>query len=134
MSVSVIKAYLPTLVVFLLIDMLWLVVIARTFYREQIGFLMRSNVNWIPAILFYLLFVAGLLIFAVAPAFEGQSLPRAAVLGGLFGLFCYSTYDLTNYATLKDWPLTIVVVDIVWGMALSAIVASAGYLIAGWLP
>jgi uncharacterized membrane protein len=127
------KLYLATVPVFFLIDMIWLGFVARNFYREQLGALLSPKVNWTAAILFYLLFIAGILIFAVLPALEKGSWSKAAVMGALFGLFTYATYDLTNLATLNKWPLTVVVVDIVWGMVLCASVASVSYLLAQWL-
>jgi len=125
-----IKIYLITLPVFLAIDLLWLGLIAKKFYREQIGFLMKSNVNWFAAIVFYLLFVAGLVIFAISPSLEKKSWLNAIWLAALFGLFTYSTYDLTNLATLKEWPFLLTVVDILWGMFLSIMVTLISYFIA----
>ncbi len=108
--------------------MLWLGVIAKDFYQEKlVDFL--GPVNWTAAIIFYLIFIVGVLIFAVVPALESQSLTKALVLGALFGFFAYATYDLTNLATLKDWPLSIVVVDMLWGAVLSGSVATASYII-----
>ncbi len=120
--------YLLTIPVFFAIDMLWLGVIAKDFYQEKlVDFL--GPVNWTAAIIFYLIFIVGVLIFAVVPALESQSLTKALVLGALFGFFAYATYDLTNLATLKDWPLSIVVVDMLWGAVLSGSVATASYII-----
>ncbi len=121
--------YFLTLPVFLGIDMIWLGVIAKNLYKNKIGHLMTENVNWPAALVFYLLFIVGLIIFSVAPALEKESLLRAAILGGLFGLFTYATYDLTNYATLRNWPLDLVIIDILWGTVLGLVVASASYFI-----
>lgn len=120
--------YLLTIPVFFLIDMLWLGVLAKGFYQDKLGGFL-GPVNWTAAIIFYLIFIVGILIFAVAPALESQSLAKAVVLGALFGFFTYATYDLTNLATLKDWPIIVVVVDIVWGAVLSGSVAAVSYLI-----
>lgn len=120
--------YLLTVPVFFAIDMLWLGVVAKGFYQEKlVNFL--GPVNWTAAIVFYLIFIVGILIFAVMPALQTQSLMKALVLGALFGFFAYATYDLTNLATLKDWPLTVVIVDTLWGAVLSGSVATASYLI-----
>ncbi|QQR64798.1 DUF2177 family protein [Candidatus Kaiserbacteria bacterium] len=120
--------YLLTVPVFFAIDMLWLGVVAKGFYQEKlVNFL--GPVNWTAAIVFYLIFIVGILIFAVIPALQEQSLMKAVVLGALFGFFTYATYDLTNLATLKDWPILIVFVDILWGAVLSGSVATASYLI-----
>lgn len=120
--------YLATVPVFFLIDMVWLGFVARGFYQTNLGYLL-GPVNWPAAIIFYLLFIVGIIIFAVAPALEAGSLTKALVFGVLFGFFTYATYDLTNLATVKDWPLIVVFVDIAWGMVLSGSVATASYFI-----
>lgn len=125
--------YLLTVLVFFAIDMAWLGFAARAFYRDRLGPLLRPSVNWPAAILFYLLYILGILIFATLPALESGSLCRAALLGGLFGFFAYATYDLTNLATLRDWPVSVVVVDILWGIVLTASVSAASFLIGRWL-
>ncbi|MCU0553233.1 MAG: DUF2177 family protein [Syntrophales bacterium] len=130
---DVIYLYLLTVPVFFAIDMVWLGFAARTFYRTHLGPLLRPSVNWPAAILFYLLYIAGILIFATLPALEDRSLQQATVMGGLFGFFAYATYDLTNLATLKDWPVKVVVVDILWGIVLTASVSTASYGIGRWL-
>jgi len=125
-----IKLFLIALPVFFVIDMLWLVLVAKSFYQEQIGFLMKPNINWPAAIIFYLLFISGLVIFVISPAFEKHSWIHAILFGGLFGLITYATYDLTNLATLKDWPLLVTVVDLIWGTILASSISLITYLIA----
>lgn len=120
--------YLLTVPVFFVIDMLWLGFIAKDIYQSKLAAFL-GPVNWPAAIIFYLIYIVGIIIFAVAPALAAQSLMKAVVLGGLFGFFAYATYDLTNLATLKDWPLSIVFIDIVWGVVLTGSVATASYLI-----
>jgi uncharacterized membrane protein len=115
--------YLITLAVFYAVDMVWLGLVAKTFYRKHLGFLMGPKVVWPAAILFYLLFIAGLLVFAVRPALAAGAPVRALVLGAFLGLVSYATYDLTNLATLKDWPLLVAVVDLVWGTVLGGTVS-----------
>ena len=127
------KLYLLTVPIFFVIDILWLGVIARGFYRRHLDFILSPQVNWAAAIGFYLIYIAGILFFAVRPAVNSNSMAQAAALGSLFGFFTYATYDLTNLATIKDWPLTIVVVDIVWGVCLCAAVATLSYMVAKWL-
>ena len=127
------KLYLSTVPVFFLIDMVWLGFVAKGFYKKHLEFILSPKVNWTAALVFYLTYIAGILIFAVLPALERGSLGRAALLGGLFGFFTYATYDLTNLATIKDWPLVVVIVDIIWGVVLCAMVAAAGFLAANWL-
>lgn len=116
------KLYFITLISFLAIDSLWLGLVAPSFYRSQIGHLMRDSPNFLAAGLFYLLFVYGVVFFAVEPGVRGHSLWQAALRGALFGLVTYATYDLTNHATLTDWPVLMTVVDMAWGTFLSAAV------------
>jgi uncharacterized membrane protein len=125
-----ISIYLITVPIFFLIDLFWLGVVAKGFYQRHLGYLMAPQVNWIAAILFYLLFIAGIVIFALKPALEAQSSMRSLVFGALFGFFTYATYDLTNLATIRDWPLIVTAVDLVWGTALCGVVAWGSYSIA----
>ena len=127
------KLYVLTVPVFFIIDLMWLGVIAKGFYQRNLSYVLSPQVNWPAAIIFYLLYIAGILIFAVVPAVTKDSWQHAIMYGALFGFFTYMTYELTNLALLKDWPLNIVVVDIIWGMALCTAVAIAGYFIARWL-
>ena len=126
-----IKLFFIALPVFLAIDMIWLVLVARKFYQQQIGILMRPDVNWGAAIIFYLLFIIGLVTFVISPAVEKQSWIHALLYGSLFGLITYATYDLTNLATLKDWPLLVTIVDLIWGSVLAGSVSVVTYIIAG---
>jgi len=125
-----IKLYAITLPVFFAIDMVWLGLVAKNFYAKHIGFLMKTNVDWVAALLFYLLFIVGLIVFIIMPAIENNSWVHAVLYGMLFGLITYATYDLTNLATLKDWPLIITIIDLVWGMTLSGLVSLVSFLIA----
>lgn len=124
-----IKLFLIALPVFFAIDMAWLGLIAKDFYQNQIGFLMTPNINWLAAIIFYLIFIAGLVVFVITPAVKKGSWTHALLFGALFGLVTYAPYDLTNLATLKDWPLLVTMVDLAWGMTLGAIVSFATYSI-----
>jgi len=125
-----VKLFLIALPVFFAIDIVWLALVAKNFYQQQIGFLMRPNVNWVAAIIFYLLFIAGLVVFIISPAVVKQSWLHALLFGALFGLITYATYDLTNLATLKDWPLLVTMVDLIWGTVLAASVSVITYFIA----
>ena len=125
-----IKLFAIALPVFFAIDMVWLGLVAKGFYRAQIGTLMKNDVNWTAAIIFYLIFIAGLVVFVIAPAVEKGSWTHALLFGALFGLVCYATYDLTNLAVAKDWPLLVTVVDLAWGAVLAATVSTVTYFIA----
>jgi len=132
-TIFYIKLYVVTLVVFLVIDLVWLGLVARNFYRKYLGYIMSPSPNWLAAILFYLLFIAGILIFAVIPGMQSDSMGKAVLMGALFGLFTYATYDLTNQATIKDWPAIITIVDIIWGVILAASISWISFLAGGWL-
>ena len=133
MTAYYIKLYFATLIAFFAIDIVWLALVARTFYRTYLGFLMAPSPNWLAAILFYLLFVVGILVFAVLPGLETNSLKTTLLRAALFGLIAYATYDLTNLATVKDWPVIVTVVDLIWGTVLSVAVSFAGYMAGKWL-
>lgn len=122
--------YAISVPVFFIIDMVWLGFVASNFYRDRIGHLME--INWPAAIVFYLVFLVGLTFFAIYPN-VAKGWQMVLLYGGLFGFFTYATYDLTNLATLKDWPLDLVIVDLVWGTVLGASVAVATYAIYSWL-
>jgi len=128
-----VKLYGLTVPLFFVIDLIWLGVVAKSFYQKNLKYILSPNVNWTAAIIFYLIYIAGILIFAVLPAVAKDSLRHAAVWGALFGFFTYATYDLTNLALLKDWPIVIVVVDILWGVVLCSTVSVLSYYIAKWL-
>lgn len=120
--------YLATIPAFFIIDMIWLGFVANKFYQSQLGHLL-GPVNWPAAIIFYLIYIVGIIIFAVMPGLEANSWQKALIYGALFGFFCYATYDFTNLATLKDWPLAVVIVDVIWGAVLTGSVATASYFI-----
>jgi uncharacterized membrane protein len=124
------KLYAIALPTFFAIDMVWLGLIARNFYKEQIGFLMKPDINWTAAVIFYLLFLIGLVVFVIEPAVAKKEFSRALWTGALFGLITYATYDLTNLATLKDWPMKVVIVDMIWGTVLAASVSAVTYFVA----
>ncbi|NIM90707.1 MAG: DUF2177 family protein [Candidatus Aminicenantes bacterium] len=126
---QMILLYLITLVVFFVIDMIWLGVVAKGFYRRHLGSFMSPKVNWISAMLFYLLFIVGLLVFVIRPALAAGVPLNALFYGALLGLISYATYDLTNLATLKDWPLIVTVVDLIWGTVLGGVVSYVSALI-----
>ena len=113
------RFYIVALPVFLLLDTIWLGLVAKKFYAEQLGFLLSESVNWIAAILFYLLFIAGVVVFVLLP-FKKETTKKNVVKGAFFGVITYATYDLTNLATIENWPLLVTIVDIIWGGILSA--------------
>ena len=124
---SLFKLYAVALPTFLVIDLVWLGFVARSFYQTHLGHLMRANVNWVAAVVFYLVFVAGIVVLVVWPAIERESLARALSLGALFGLVTYAAYDLTNLAVLEGFSLKIALVDLWWGPVLCASVSAITY-------
>ncbi|HQZ40467.1 MAG TPA: DUF2177 family protein [Vicinamibacterales bacterium] len=134
MSMSaLVKVYGLMTVTFFAIDLVWLGIVAKPFYQSYLGPMLRPDVRWGAAILFYLLFIAGILVFAVLPGVERASLRRAVALGAFFGLVAYATFDLTSLALVKGFPDIVAVVDMAWGTVLSASVAAAGYAAARWV-
>jgi uncharacterized membrane protein len=127
------KVYAAAFAGFLAIDVVWISLTASRFYKKHLGDLLADQPNLGAALVFYVLFIAGLQVFAIQPGLQAGSLARAAALGGFLGMLCYATYDLTNYATLKGWPLIVVVVDIAWGTFLAAAVSCVGYGVGRWL-
>jgi len=123
------KMYLVALLVFLVIDGLWLGLIAKDFYQKEIGFLLRESPNLLVAGIFYLFFIVGIAFFVINPAIEKESLRYLLIAAVLFGTLTYATYDLTNLATIKDWSLKVTIVDIIWGGVLTTIVSVVTYYI-----
>lgn len=123
------RLYLVALAAFFAIDMLWLGLVAQPFYQQQLGFLLAPSPNWFVAIVFYLLFVVGILVFVVLPGLKADSLKTTLLRAALYGLITYATYDLTNLATLKDWPALLSIVDMAWGTALSVLVSYISFLV-----
>jgi uncharacterized membrane protein len=130
MDTFFIKLYILILPVFFGIDLLWLGLIAKGFYAKHLGYIMSPTPNWIAALSFYLLNILGILIFAVLPGFKADSVVKTLLLGAFYGLCTYATYDLTNLATLKNWPIEVTIVDLFWGVFLSTVVSWAGFYIA----
>jgi uncharacterized membrane protein len=125
---TLVVSYVAALVAFVAADMVWLGIMVERVYRPAIGDILSTSVNLPAAIVFYLIFPVGLTIFAVLPAVKDQSAAHAALFGGLFGFFSYATYDLTNQATLRNWPTQLTVIDLAWGSVLAAFAATIGYL------
>lgn len=121
------KLYLIALPIFSVIDLLWIGVIAKNFYKEQIGHLMTPEIRWGAALLFYLLYLFGLVIFAILPSFKESSWSQALLYGALLGIVSYATYDLTNLATLTKWPVKMVYYDLIWGTLVSGVVSLSTY-------
>ena len=122
-------AYGATMLVFFAIDFVWLGVVAKDFYRERLGALMLEQVNLPVAAVFYLIYIVGIVVFAISPALQAGSWKTALMLGGLFGFIAYGTYDVTNLATLRGWPVSVVIVDMAWGTVLTGVSATLGYAI-----
>lgn len=124
------KSYLIAVLVFFAIDMLWLGFIANNIYRKGIGFIMKDSPNWTAAIIFYLLYLIGMVFFVIQPSLEKQSWKYALFVGMFFGFITYATYDLTNLATLKNWPVHITLIDLLWGTILGGSVSIITHFIA----
>lgn len=129
MTLETVKQYGITLVVFLTIDAVWLLFIAKNLYSKYLGYLMAKNPNLLAALVFYLIFVAGMLYFVISPALEKEQWQYALFSGLFFGLVTYATYDLTNLATVKDWPITITIIDLIWGSFVTAATCVLSYFI-----
>ncbi|MFZ2555588.1 MAG: DUF2177 family protein [Minisyncoccia bacterium] len=119
----------PTMMV---VDFLWIGVIMKDFYRGNLGHLMSGTVAWVPAVSFYIIFVIGLVYFAALPGIASGSLGRTFLLGAAFGFFAYATYDLTNHATLRDWPLVVTLIDMAWGTFFSGVLAALAFTLSRW--
>jgi uncharacterized membrane protein len=128
-AIQIIKSYLITFSIFFLIDLFWIGVIAKKLYQNQIGFLLKENFSIIPAIIFYLLFIAAILFFVINPALIKNSWQFVLFAGAFLGLVAYATYDLTNLSTIKDWPILLTIIDIAWGTILTAGTAIISYLL-----
>jgi uncharacterized membrane protein len=124
------KLYAATAAVFFALDLAWLGLVARGFYRAQMGHLMRADVQWGPALLFYGIYVVAIIVLCVRPGLEHGSLGRAVAMGALFGLAAYAAFDLTSLALLKDFPLAGALVDLAWGTTVTAVASGASYMIA----
>ena len=130
---TVMIAYLAAGVASLIVDAIWLYTMADLLYRPNLGDRLAPQFHLAPAVVFYLIYIAGIVFFAIVPALESGGLGRAALNGAALGLVAYATYDLTNHATLRDWPLVVTLADIPWGMFVTAVGASAGFVAASRL-
>lgn len=127
MTLETLKQYSITLIVFLTIDAVWLLLIAKNLYSKYLGYIMAKSPNLIAAFVFYLIFVAGMLYFVIGPALVKGRWQEALVAGLFFGFVTYATYDLTNLATVKDWPLLITLIDLAWGSFVTATTCVVSY-------
>lgn len=127
--IDFLKLYIFTVPVFFAIDIVWLVSMSKNFYGKYLGYLMSPSPNWSAAILFYLINIVGIIFFCVSPALEKGTVMKAVLFGALYGLCTYATYDLTNLATIKNWPLIVTIVDMIWGVILSSTVAGVSFMI-----
>lgn len=123
------KVFLIAFIIFIFVDLLWLGLIAKSLYQRELGHLMKQNINFIVAIIFYLIFVIALSVFVIVPGIEGESIVKVILLGALFGFASYATYDLTNYATIEGFPLKMVIIDLIWGSSLGTLTSLLTFLI-----
>ena len=128
-SLALVRTYVTALVCFLALDTCWLTLMGPRLYRPALSGLMATSVDWMAAVLFYLVYIGGLLVFAITPARQARRATVALKFGALFGLVAYATYDLTNQATLRDWPWAITLADLAWGASASAVAAAAATLL-----
>jgi uncharacterized membrane protein len=126
MIAKTLTAFIATGLAFAAVDSIWLITMAPRLYKPEIGEVMADNFRLVPAIVFYLLYITGILIFAVRPGVAANSWQTALVMGALFGFFCYMTYDMTNYATLRVWSLKVTILDLIWGTFLTGTAAAIG--------
>ncbi len=133
MNTKLLLAWAATFIVMLAIDLLWLGVIAKSLYQQGMGDLMSPQPRLAAAAAFYLLYPIGLVIFAVWPGVNADSVLRAAWLGALFGLFAYGTYDLTNLAVVRNWPVSLSFIDMAWGTLASGVASAGGAAALRWL-
>jgi uncharacterized membrane protein len=126
--IKLIATYFIALLSFFALDMVWLGVISKNYYKQKLGFILSPDPNWAAAIVFYLLFIAGIIFFAINPGLKETSWQTAFINGAVLGAMCYATYDLTNMATIAKWPIEIVISDIIWGMVLTGSVSVITYL------
>lgn len=133
MTQQLVAAYIASATIFFTLDFIWLAVIANSFYQEKLGHLLRARPVLLIAAAFYFIYIVGLVFFAIRPALQSGDASEALVLGALFGFFTYATYDVTNYATLKDWPLSVTLTDIAWGATLSGLTAYLATLGTIWI-
>lgn len=124
-----IKVFLIALIIFLILDFIWLGLVAKNLYQNEIGTLLKTKFNFVAAFIFYIIFVIALTIFVIIPAITNNSLKEVILLGALFGLVTYATYDLTNFATLEGFTIKIVIIDLLWGTTLGTLTSTLTYLI-----
>lgn len=121
--------FVITFIVFMGIDLVWLGFVAKNIYSRYLGYLMAPKVNWLAALVFYVIFIFGVLYFVIAPSLVDRDFTQLVIRAMLFGFITYATYDLTNLATVRDWPITITIIDLIWGTTLSTSVSVISYLI-----
>ncbi len=129
MQATDIRNFFVSFGVFLVIDLVWLGVVAKNLYAEKLGYLMAPKVNFAAAFIFYAIFVVGMMFFVINPALAKNSWQIALFTGMFFGFVTYATYDLTNLATIRDWPLTITIIDLIWGTSLSGATATISFFL-----
>ena len=133
MLIKLLIGYIATGLSFALIDSVWLRTMYTRLYQPEIGELLMKGLRWGPAVAFYLLYILGIMIFAVMPALQSGRWQTALIQGAMLGFFCYMTYDLTNYATLKVWSLKVTVLDMIWGTILTGLAATGGFVVTQWI-
>lgn len=126
---SFIKSYILTFIVFIILELFWLIILARDQYAKELGYIMKSEPNLLPAAIFGLLFVGGIVFFVINPAIDQNSWTYALFAGVFYGLITYATYTLTNLANLESWPLKVTIIDLLWGMVLGGATSIISFFI-----
>ncbi len=121
--------FLVTFIIFMIIDFLWLSIFAKKIYHKHLGYIMAKKQNMLATVIFYAVFIIGLLFFVINPAIIRQSVVMALFAGSFYGLITYGTYNLTNFATIKNWPITITIIDLTWGIFLCGLISLISYLL-----
>lgn len=126
---SLIKSYVVTLIVFIILELFWLIILAKDLYAKELGYIMKSEPDLLPAAIFGLLFVGGLVFFVVNPALAQNDWSYALIAGIFYGLITYATYTLTNLANLENWPIKVTIIDLLWGMVLGGAASTVSFFI-----
>lgn len=131
--IKLLSAYVSVAVIFVILDAVWLSLMGAMLYRPALGPILADQVRVVPAVVFYLLYIGGIVFFGVLPALEANRWTTALLNGAVFGCLAYATYDLTNHSTLSVWETRVTLADMAWGAVATATSSTVGYIVANWL-